>query len=65
MTAGKSRRAAYITITTHVPREVALAIQEAAHDRGISVSAATAQLLAEALRLPLERELALRIRSRQ
>jgi hypothetical protein len=54
MTAARNSRSAYVTITTHVPREVADAVQEAAHDRGISVSAATAHLLAEALRLPLE-----------
>jgi hypothetical protein len=54
MTAARNPRGAYVTITTHVPRDVADAIHAAAHQRGISVSAATAHLLAEALRLPLE-----------
>jgi hypothetical protein len=54
MTAAKSRRSAYVTLTTHVPREVAHAIRTAANDRGISVSAAAANLLAEALRISLE-----------
>jgi Ribbon-helix-helix protein, copG family len=43
-------------ITAHVPRDLAAQIHELAAARGLSVSAATAGLLAEALRMNVEHQ---------
>ena len=56
MTAARRRPSAYITITTHVPREVGQEIQRLAADRDLSVSACAAALLLEALRVGVEHE---------
>ena len=56
MTAARRRAAAYLTITTHVPREAAQEIQRLAAARDLSVSACAAALLMEALRIDLEHE---------
>ncbi|MBV9602599.1 MAG: hypothetical protein JOZ87_37870 [Chloroflexi bacterium] len=56
MTAAKKRASALVTITTHVPREAGDTIHRLADERGISVSACAAVLLAEALRASVEHE---------
>jgi hypothetical protein len=43
-------------ITTHVPREIAAEVRELAASRGLSVSAATGALIAEALRINVEHQ---------
>jgi hypothetical protein len=56
MTAARTRGSTHVTITTHVPREAAQEIRRLATDRGVSVSACAAALLAEALRASVEHE---------
>jgi len=56
MTAAKTRDSSYVTLTTHVPREAGQEIQRLAAERGVSVSACAATLLAEALRVSLEHQ---------
>jgi hypothetical protein len=43
-------------LTAHVPREVAAEVRDLAASRGLSVSAATGALLAEALRMNVEHQ---------
>jgi hypothetical protein len=43
-------------LTTHVPREIAASVRELAAARGLSVSAATGALIAEALRIDIEHQ---------
>jgi len=43
-------------LTTHVPREIAASVRELAAARGLSVSAATGALIAEALRINVEHQ---------
>jgi L-rhamnose isomerase len=50
------RRRATEQLTAHVPREVAAEIRDIAAARGLSVSAATGALLAEALRQNVEHQ---------
>jgi hypothetical protein len=56
MTAARRRGSAYLTITTHVPREAAREIQRLATDCHLSVSACAAALLVEGLRVGVEHE---------
>ena len=56
MTAARTRGSTYVTITTHVPRQAGQEIRRLAADRGVSVSACAAALLAEALRASVEHE---------
>ena len=54
MTAAKKPLPALVRITTHVPRDVALQVQHLADAGNVSLSAATARLLEEALRIDVE-----------
>jgi hypothetical protein len=56
VTAARSRRPRNVTLTTHVPNDVAREIQRLAGERGISVSACVAALLSEALRAPMDHQ---------
>ncbi len=56
VTAAKTRGSTHVTITTHVPRDAGQEIQRLAAERGVSVSACAAVLLAEALRASVEHQ---------
>jgi hypothetical protein len=56
VTAAKTRGSTYVTITAHVQRDAGEAIKRLAAQRGVSVSACAAVLLAEALRANVEHQ---------
>ncbi len=58
MTAATGRRSGRLAITVHLDRDVGLEVQRLAGERGVSLSACAAALLADALQGPLERHYA-------
>jgi hypothetical protein len=56
VTAARGQRSARVSVTVHLEREVGIEVKRLARERGISASACTAALVAEALRAPLEHE---------
>ena len=58
MTTARGRRSGRLAITVHLDRDVGLEVQRLAQERGVSLSACAAALLADALQGPLERQYA-------